>query len=54
MFDFVSCTIPGARRPTQADENVGAGELPALSAATMQQISEIYDRSIRPQVHDRW
>jgi aryl-alcohol dehydrogenase-like predicted oxidoreductase len=54
MFDAVSCTIPGARRPSQADENVGAGERAALSEATMQQIRDIYDRRIRPQVHERW
>ncbi|MBN1565840.1 MAG: aldo/keto reductase [Anaerolineae bacterium] len=54
MFDAVTCVIPGAKRPTQAEDNVKAADLPPLSAATMAQIEAIYDKYIREQVHHRW
>jgi len=54
MFPEVTCAIPGAKRPTQAEDNVHAADLPPLSEATMQKIREIYDRYIRPQVHQLW
>ncbi len=54
MFDAVSCVIPGAKRPAQAEDNVRASELPPLSEATMQRVREIYDEHIRGMVHDRW
>jgi len=31
MFDGVSCIIPGARRPSQAEDNIAAVNLPPLS-----------------------
>ena len=54
MFDDVACTIPGARRPSQAEDNIAAAEMPPLSAETMAQIRAIYDRHIRAQVENRW
>ena len=54
MFDAVSCVIPGAKRPSQAEDNIQAADLPALSPQTMAKVRDIYDRSIRPQVHHRW
>jgi aryl-alcohol dehydrogenase-like predicted oxidoreductase len=54
MFEDVTCTIPGAKRPTQAEDNIRAAELPPLSDATMESIRAIYDRHIRPQVHGLW
>jgi aryl-alcohol dehydrogenase-like predicted oxidoreductase len=54
MFDAVSCVIPGAKRPSQAEDNVHAAELPALSTDTMAKVRDIYDRYIRAQVHHRW
>jgi len=54
MFDAVSCTIPGAKNPRQAEDNVRAAELPDLTPETMQRIAEIYNRSIRPLVHHYW
>ncbi len=54
MFDAVSTTIPGAKRPDQVDDNVRAGELPPLSPETMRKVQEIYNRMIRPQVHHYW
>ena len=54
MFDAVTCAIPGAKRPSQAEDNIRAADLPRLSDATMAQVREIYDRYIRPSVHQRW
>jgi aryl-alcohol dehydrogenase-like predicted oxidoreductase len=54
MFDAVTCAIPGAKRPSQAEDNISAADLPALSISTMEKIREIYDRRIRAQVHLQW
>jgi aryl-alcohol dehydrogenase-like predicted oxidoreductase len=50
----VSVVIPGARNVTQARSNAGAAELPPLGADTMAAIAQLYDRRIRPDVHQRW
>ena len=54
MFDAVTCTIPGARRPQQAEDNIAAAGLPPLPDPAMDEIRAIYDRSIRAQVHHLW
>ncbi len=54
MFPEVTCAIPGAKRPSQAEDNVRAASLPSLSDTSMQRIREIYDQYIRPQVHQLW
>ena len=54
MFDAVTCAIPGAKRPAQAEENILASDLPPLSQATMTKVRAIYDRYIRDDVHQRW
>ncbi len=54
MFGGVTCTIPGARRPSQAEDNIRAADLPPLSASTMEKIRGIYDRTIRAAVHQSW
>jgi Predicted oxidoreductases (related to aryl-alcohol dehydrogenases) len=54
MFDAVTCAIPGAKRPSQAEENFSAADLPPLSEETMQAARSIYDRMIRPLVHHYW
>ncbi len=54
MSDAVTCTVPGARRPAQAEENIRSADLPPLSDSTMQEIRGIYDRRIRAQVHHLW
>jgi aryl-alcohol dehydrogenase-like predicted oxidoreductase len=54
MFDAVTCAIPGAKRPSQADENFSAADLPALSAETMQKVLAVYDRYIKEGVHHLW
>ncbi|MEO8956563.1 MAG: aldo/keto reductase [Ktedonobacteraceae bacterium] len=54
MFPEVTCTIPGAKNPQQAADNVQAAMLPPLSDETMSSVQAIYDSAIRPQVQHRW
>jgi aryl-alcohol dehydrogenase-like predicted oxidoreductase len=54
MFDAVTCAIPGAKRPSQVEENASAADLPPLSEATMHKVRELYERSIQPLVHQYW
>jgi aryl-alcohol dehydrogenase-like predicted oxidoreductase len=50
----VSVVIPGARNPEQARQNAAAADLPALSDEQLDGVRDVYDRLIRPHVHDRW
>jgi aryl-alcohol dehydrogenase-like predicted oxidoreductase len=50
----VSTVIPGARDAGQAIANSAAADLPALSPEQQAAVREVYDRHIRPHVHDRW
>jgi aryl-alcohol dehydrogenase-like predicted oxidoreductase len=54
MFEAVSCTIPGAKRPAQVEDNARAAELPALPDESMAKVKEIYDSQICPLVHYYW
>jgi len=54
MFEAVTCTIPGAKNPAQAEDNVKSAELPALDAVTMDKVRAIYDARIRELVHNYW
>jgi aryl-alcohol dehydrogenase-like predicted oxidoreductase len=54
MFEAVSCTIPGAKRPSQVEDNCAASDLPPLPEETMARVRRIYDEKIRPLVHQVW
>ncbi len=54
MFPEVSCAIPGAKRPSQVEENVRAVDLPPLSRETILSIAGIYDKMVRQHVHHFW
>lgn len=54
MFDAVSTVIPGAKNPDQARSNAAASDLPPLTPDQMAQVTAIYERSIKPLVHQRW
>jgi len=54
MHPAVTCTIPGARRVEQVQDNVAAADLPALDPETLAGITAVYDRYARPLVHTRW
>ncbi len=54
MFDEVSCVIPGASRPEQLESNLRAADLPALEIGQMAAVRDVYQRRIRPLVHQLW
>ncbi len=54
MFDAVTCAIPGAKNPAQAEDNLKAENLPALSPETMKEVRAIYDADLRELVHHYW
>lgn len=54
MFEEVTCTIPGGKRPSQVEENVAVVDMPALSEETMKKVRSIYNGKIRDLVHHYW
>jgi aryl-alcohol dehydrogenase-like predicted oxidoreductase len=50
----VTTVIPGARNPAQVAANAAAADLPPLTADQHAAVRDVYDRLIRPHVHDRW
>ena len=54
MFGAVTCAIPGAKRPSQVEDNARAADLPPLTGVQMVKASEVYEKYIRKQVHARW
>jgi aryl-alcohol dehydrogenase-like predicted oxidoreductase len=54
MFDAVTCAIPGAKRPDQAEDNCRSAEVPPITNDVMTAVKAIYDARIRAQVHQRW
>ena len=50
----VTTVIPGARSPEQARANAAAGSLPALPAAFLDAVADLYDRRLRSAIHPRW
>jgi aryl-alcohol dehydrogenase-like predicted oxidoreductase len=54
MFDAVTCAIPGGKNPAQVAQNVAAADLPPLDVETMAAVKDVYNRRIRPLVHDLW
>ena len=50
----VTSVIPGARSVEQARSNAAAARVPALSAEFDRAVRDLYDRSFRAAVHDRW
>jgi aryl-alcohol dehydrogenase-like predicted oxidoreductase len=54
MFPAVTCAIPGAKRPSQVEDNVRAADLPPLTGAQMAKVRDVYDKYIQDHVHARW
>ena len=54
MYDAVSAVIPGASNPTQIERNTSAADLPALSAAQMAIVRDVYDRYLKNPVDYLW
>jgi aryl-alcohol dehydrogenase-like predicted oxidoreductase len=54
MNPAVTCAIPGAKNPQQAEENTKAADLSSLSDSTTKTIKELYNQNIRSFVHQYW
>jgi aryl-alcohol dehydrogenase-like predicted oxidoreductase len=54
MADAVTAAIPGARRPSQVEQNCRAADRPPIPASTLSRVREIYDTRVRHLVHHRW
>ena len=54
MHEAVSCAIPGAKRPSQAEDNTAAADLHAIPKETMVKVHQVYNRLIKDQVHHLW
>jgi len=55
MFKEVSCIIPGASRLEQVISNIQAAEVPALTPQQMEQVKQIYDQYIWPDLKkEKW
>jgi aryl-alcohol dehydrogenase-like predicted oxidoreductase len=50
----VTVVIPGARNAEQARANAAAADLAPLTDDQLAGVRDVYDRLIRPHVHDRW
>jgi aryl-alcohol dehydrogenase-like predicted oxidoreductase len=53
-FPAVTCSIPGARRVEQVEQNVAAGSKGPLDAGLLSALAQIYATDVRASVHQRW
>jgi aryl-alcohol dehydrogenase-like predicted oxidoreductase len=53
-FPAVTCSIPGARRVEQVEQNVAAGSKGALDAGLLSALARLYETDVKPSVHQRW
>jgi aryl-alcohol dehydrogenase-like predicted oxidoreductase len=53
-FPAVTCSIPGARRPEQIEQNVKAGGEGSLDAKLVAELTAVYDSDVKPYVHQLW
>lgn len=53
-FDEVSCIIPGASNKSHVLSNLSVYDLPKLSYEKIAAMNEIYERYIKPEVHQLW
>ncbi len=53
-FPAVTCSIPGARRVEQVEQNVAAGSKGALDAGLLAALAQLYVSDVKPFVHQRW
>jgi aryl-alcohol dehydrogenase-like predicted oxidoreductase len=54
MQQGVSAVIPGAKRPSQVEENAGAADLAPIAPEAMKALSELYESRVKPLVHHKW
>jgi aryl-alcohol dehydrogenase-like predicted oxidoreductase len=53
-FPAVTCSIPGARRVEQVEQNVAAGAKGPLDAALLSTLAALYASDVKAHVHQRW
>lgn len=53
-FPAVTCSIPGARRVEQVEQNVAAGAGGPLDAKLLSALAQIYATDVKPFVHHLW
>jgi aryl-alcohol dehydrogenase-like predicted oxidoreductase len=53
-FPAVTCSIPGARRPEQVEQNVKAAGAGGLDPELVKALTTVYDTDVKPFVHQRW
>jgi aryl-alcohol dehydrogenase-like predicted oxidoreductase len=53
-FPAVTCSIPGARRVEQVEQNVAAGSKGALDARLLAALAGLYATDVKANVHQRW
>jgi len=54
MFDAVSCVIPGAKNPSQAEDNAKASDLAPFTDEMMKTVVDVYNEYVREPVHYMW
>ncbi len=54
MHPAVTCSIPGAKRPDQVEQNARAADCPAISHAKMAAVDKIYKTRVRPLIQPYW
>lgn len=53
-FPAVTCSIPGARRVEQVEQNVAAGSKGPLDGALLAALARVYESDVKAFVHHRW
>jgi len=54
QFDEVSCIIPGASKPRHLESNLSVSDLPPFTPEQFEQMNNIYEDYIKPEVHHLW
>ena len=54
MHDAVSTVIPGASKPEQVIANAKASDIPDFSSDVMDQVTNIYNKYFRKDIHNMW
>ncbi len=53
-FPAVTCSIPGARRPEQVEQNVNVATQGGLPPELVQALARVYETDVKPIVHQLW
>lgn len=54
MHDAITCTIPGAKRSSQEEDNAKSADFPPLSDEIFEAVQNLYTNEIKPKVHHLW